>query len=94
VSVTAKGDQQCGCCLDTIAKGKEMYWDRGWLHPWCPSSGTYLAGIEDSEGHPMALRVPFGVKPKSQPQCRHKHSRLCTHSEWTSGNADQRVMRW
>ena len=81
MSVVAKSDQQCGCCLDTISKGQDMHWGNGgWLHPWCPSSGTYLANIEDSDGHPMVLRVPVGVQPKSRPQCQHKHSRLCTHN--------------
>ena len=42
-------------------------------------TGTYLAEIEDSEGDPMAIRVPLDIIPTVRPPCQHKHSRLCAH---------------
>ena len=78
MGAVAKAEQECRCCLEIIAKGQEMHWGNGgWLHPWCPSSGTYLATVEDSERHEMALRVLVGVRPRTVPPCEHKHSMMC-----------------
>lgn len=49
----------------------------GWSHA---TGGTYLAELEDTEGHPVVRRVKLGERPSTRPQCQHKHSRLCTHN--------------
>lgn len=41
------------------------------------TNGTYLAEIEDSEGHPMALRVKLQARPVARPPCTHQHARGC-----------------
>lgn len=53
----------------------------GHLKRECPNrtQKTYLAKIEDSEGHPMAIRINAGVVPDARPPCRHQHSKLCAH---------------
>ena len=47
---------------------------------WSTATGdTYLAELEDTEGHPVCRRVRVGDRPNMRPECQHKHSRLCNH---------------
>jgi len=57
----------------------------GWSHG---TQGTYLAELEDTEGHPLAMRVKVGERPNIRPQCQHKHSRMCEHQEVISDNGE------
>ena len=76
---------KCPGCSGQILIGEEIErTSKGWSHSSCAVGlyeGTYLAEIEDSEGHPLAMRVPVGVTPEARPRCRHAHSIMCTHEE-------------
>lgn len=77
----ARFSRKCASCGEKIHQGDEISkTGDGWAHAMCvPSNATYLAEIEDTEGHPMAIRVPLGVIPDIRPPCQHRHSRLCAH---------------
>jgi len=47
-------------------------------HGWSiVTQDTYLAELEDTNGHPLAMRVRVGERPTTRPRCQHKHSLQC-----------------